>query len=102
MTEAQWLTGTDRDAMLKRARDKAAYRKWRRFLCACCRRIWHLLPDERSRHAVEVAERHAGGVATAEALLAASEAAGKVARQASNVTTDQDAADAAYRAAFAP
>jgi len=31
----------------------------RRFSCACCRRVWHLIDDERVWRAIEVAERHA-------------------------------------------
>jgi hypothetical protein len=59
MDEAQWLAATNPDNLLYHLQNEAASseRKARLFACACCRRIWHLLSDERSRNAIEVLER---------------------------------------------
>jgi hypothetical protein len=62
MTEAEWLACTDPTPMLGEVGDKASERKLRLYACACCRRIWNLFPDERSRRAVEAAERLAEGL----------------------------------------
>jgi hypothetical protein len=65
MNEAKWLSWTHPDVMVEhliganfrhrfgRGRD----RKLLLLSCACCRRIWHLLADERTRKAVELCER---------------------------------------------
>jgi hypothetical protein len=90
MNEAQWLASTDPEAMLTflRGTARATGRKLRLFAPACCRRIWHLLADQSSRAAVELAERLADGEAGREGLdvaagaEAAEEAAGAAARAA--------------------
>ena len=78
MTETEWLASEDPAAMLAalegaRKTDpvpphlvdyKVSDRKLRLFACSCCRQVWHLLTDPRSRRAVEVAERYADELAT--------------------------------------
>src|SRR5262252_5405056 len=61
VTGQEWLSCTDPAPMLEALRATASERKVRLFAAACCRRIWRLLPGERGREAVEVAERYAEG-----------------------------------------
>jgi hypothetical protein len=57
VTETEWLDSSDPAPMLRYLRERqTSERKLRLLACACCRRIWHLLPDPRSQRAVEVAE----------------------------------------------
>jgi hypothetical protein len=76
MNQATWNSYTEPQEMLEalRASGRASERKRRLFAVACCRRIWPLLTDERSRKAVEVAERQADGDLD---LTAASKARGE-------------------------
>jgi hypothetical protein len=75
MTEADWLTCADPDLMLDYLDGKVADRKLRLFACAVCRRLWHLITLRPCRRAVEVAERFADGLATAEECDAANDEA---------------------------
>jgi hypothetical protein len=82
MTEAEWLTCTDPTPMLEFIRGNVSERKLRLFAVACCRHIWHLLNDQRSREAVLVVERYSEGSASSKELTAAR----KMARAAAEVT----------------
>src|SRR5260221_1602340 len=67
MTEGEWLVCSKPSRMLKFLRHKGTERRWRLFGCACCRRVWHLIPEE-GRYAVEVSERFADNRATVDEL----------------------------------
>jgi hypothetical protein len=74
MSEEEWWDchPADLGQMLTFLRGrKASARKVWLFACACCRGVWPLLTDPRSRAAVEAAERYADGLVAPEALEAA-------------------------------
>jgi hypothetical protein len=68
MTEAEWLACTDPNPMLEFLLGKGGERKLRLFACACCRRVWHLLADPRSRAVVEALEGFVDGTLAQEVL----------------------------------
>jgi len=70
---------------------------WRLYAVDCARQVQHLMTDERSINALDVAERHANGQATDEELSAARPAAGAAAGAAARPA----AWDAARAAALA-
>jgi hypothetical protein len=78
MTEAEWLEPLpDWRVMIDylfNLEPQPSRRKTRLCTVAFCRAIWHVMTDERCRHAVEVAERFADDLATKADLKAAIEA----------------------------
>jgi hypothetical protein len=67
MKEAEWLACEDSGRMIAFLWFKAPERKLRLFACACCRRIYRLLPASHAQFPA-LAERYADGKATAEEL----------------------------------
>jgi hypothetical protein len=56
MTAAEWATASDPSMMLKRVRFHVPNETFTRFACACCRRIWDLMPGDDVRRIVEATE----------------------------------------------
>jgi hypothetical protein len=81
MTASEWATSTHALAMLDALDGSPHAAPLRRFACACCRRLWELLPAE-SRQALELAERYADGQASDAELAAAHEEAARGYRRA--------------------
>ncbi len=65
MNESEWLECTEPFAMLEFLKGNISDRKLRLFACACCRRIWNFIADERSKNAVIAAESFAENSITA-------------------------------------
>src|SRR5262249_7063881 len=80
MTEAEWLARRQSRTSVfdlwgfERIGQVATDRQFRLFAACCCRRIWHLMSDDRARDAIETLEGFADGLRTdtdREAVLAA-------------------------------
>src|SRR5262245_16066083 len=67
MTESEWLTCDWPFDMLRHLDGKLDDEAFMRFSVACCRRIWPLITDPRSRAVVEATEAYLAGAMTAEA-----------------------------------
>jgi hypothetical protein len=76
MKPSDWDVCTDADKMLYCIGLWSSKRKLRLFACACCRRVWDYMVDERSRNGVEVAERYADGLASLQELETARKGTG--------------------------
>ncbi|WP_315854118.1 hypothetical protein [Gemmata palustris] len=68
MTEAEWLAGTDDEAIAAVVCESASDRKARLIACGCCRLAWDWLVNDGSRGAVEISELFADGLATGDEL----------------------------------
>ena len=84
MTEEGWLQCVEPTLIMAESLPTPLYqrshRKVRLFLAACCRRLWPLLADERSKEAIATVERFADGLADKKDLERARHAAHAAAR----------------------
>jgi hypothetical protein len=80
MNEKHWLTRAGPHKMLEFLGKQASERKLRLLTCACCRRGWHLFPDERVQRVIEAAEQFADGLLSTAELNAVRQAADACAR----------------------
>ena len=100
------INGAD-DALWCLRAEPQHYRLWRMVAVQCARTVQHLMTDQRSIVALDVAERHAHGAATnaelaaawAAAKDAAEDAAGDAAGDAAMAAAEDAAEDAAWTAA---
>lgn len=70
-TVEEWFAETDPELLIAALKNRSDDHRLRRLACSFAREAWQWLTDERSRHAVIVAERFALGEATQDELAAA-------------------------------
>jgi hypothetical protein len=108
MSEAWWQGCDNPLVMLQYLQDplrvnrtKAGRRRLRLFACACCRRVWKLIPTGACQQAVTASESYADGLAgvTAAALADAQKAADRRVKRTRPHTPEGEAARAARWAA---
>jgi hypothetical protein len=80
MTEPEWLAYKEPYTMLEFLGDEASDRRLTLVACACCRRIWHLLPDDKARQVIEIVEQFADRLATASRVRVAGRALAEMPR----------------------
>jgi hypothetical protein len=80
MTETEWNTCRDPHAMWMVFANDPFRSDLSLFGCACCRRVWNLVSDERLRRGVEVRERYEQGLALEEEMKEA-ELGARIARR---------------------
>jgi hypothetical protein len=67
----EWFTSADIPQMVRRVAGGPlclSERKLRLFACACCHRVWHLIPERAARGLVWACERYSDGLLTAAEL----------------------------------
>lgn len=74
MTESEWRKCGKPELLLQFSHGKLTDRRLRLFAVACCRLIWHQLPDANCRQAVEVTEHFEDGLASPKEMSAAHKA----------------------------
>jgi hypothetical protein len=108
MAAMHWWLCNEPEQLLYFLRDKANDRCLRLFTCACCRLIWPLIADERSRKAVVTSEEFADGLVPSLVLKAAEASARDVRCPAMGgwlaawATAETAGADASEAAAWVP
>ena len=107
MTETEWLTAITFDHMaveLGPHWERLSGREKWLFATACCRRVWHLMHDDRSRRTIEVRERYADGLVTNAELEDAIGAAALARNEAKAFLRDRDLSEPfdQYGAEFGP